>query len=74
MTDEQASKILAKSLGFLLRDREGISIVLDGCMYSVYKFEDEIFIGELSKNEKCMVTGEGLKDGELLWMQASPIQ
>jgi hypothetical protein len=73
MTDEKANKILAKALLFLLKESEGIAVEVDKTIYSVHKIKDELFISKMDKDEKCMLSGEVITDGQLMWMHEERI-
>jgi hypothetical protein len=73
MNDEKANRILARALNYMLRESEGIAVQIDSNLYAVYKKDKELFISEICKGEKCMVSGEVIEDGHRMWTHTDSV-
>lgn len=63
--ESMAARIMAKALGFILQDDEGIAIDLNGDKYVVYASEDQIHVAPRAEHG---TNGESIEDGRMLWM------
>ena len=68
LSEETIEKIIVKALAHMLRDREGIAVEVDKKMYTVFRSGDTLKCDTLKEDQlKCIITGDELKDGHMLW-------
>ncbi len=69
LDNDSAVKILAKAVGSVLKESEGIALEMEGVWYTVHKENDELHITLLEEERRvCKKTGKTIKDMELVYI------
>ena len=74
LATDSAAKILAKAIGALLKESEGVALEMDGTWYTVHKELDNLHISLLEEERrKCITTGEIVGDMQLIYVHNEQI-